>query len=400
MLTACLSTEPPKTQEEIARENEMIALLMTRMQQANEEKSLQLETARKAAIEQEEARRIERESTLKNMLASQASIIRYAKPANFKFSEDGLHIDSEAFIDPEGEILDAGFNSQTGEFTYIIRDRGGRHEIKYSANGYEGEAQSIGDVTYLRNGVSVETLDGRKIGGYSLMPSSNGFLVLQENAIIMFSLAQGINTKPIPKGYSLTQLQRGDVDATRFVLLEKEKGDSESDITGGLFSGFKKIAKDFGMVEINDYALYSLENEKIFPINISKAGKNFSVPYDCVRQNDLVNKCKSSASFEGLFDQRGQKNWGHYYWMLDWFESTVGPVAVLNTGTELIAIDFNSETKYSIFERAMGVNFFEIKRTSDTVELSVRLGFTTESVPDLIGYMSEGRYQPTIFKSL
>ena len=197
-----------------------------------------------------------------------------------------------------------------------------------------------------------------------------------------------------PKGFKLAQLQRGDVASTGLLLLEKIK--QQENPVSGLFSAFSEIGRNFGVGEVNDYALFDKDSNRIYPLNISQENKTVSQAYNCERQNDVVNKCKNTKFYEALYEPNGNQNWGHYYWVLDWFNTPLGPMALLNTGTKAQVLDFKSGSKYTLFERGMGIQKFDVQRNGSEVSLSVTLGFDKKKIPNLIDYI--GQNNPSIEK--
>lgn len=124
------------------------------------------------------------------------------------------------------------------------------------------------------------------------------------------------------------------------------------------------------------------------PLNVDFNGKEVTSYSQCRKKNSMVNTCDKVNYSESLFDRSGGKNWGHYYWVADWVNTTSGPIAIYRTATELLVVDIKNKEVHQIFTRTMGVNDHEVSQGLDgKVSLGVTLGFSKEQVNDVEDYI-------------
>ena len=69
--------------------------------------------------------------------------------------------------------------------------------------------------------LQAETITGQKINGNSIILSSDGFIISQNNGLVEYKIGMPVTSYAHPKGFKLAQLQRGDVASTGLLLLEK-----------------------------------------------------------------------------------------------------------------------------------------------------------------------------------
>ena len=71
-----------------------------------------------------------------------------------------------------------------------------------------------------------------------------------------------------------------------------------------------------------------------------------------------------SNSFESLYTDIG-RNYGHYYWSVDWYMTPTGPIAVTmeNGQKDVFIIDLKSSRKVNAFHRALGISSLDVTQS-------------------------------------
>jgi hypothetical protein len=238
-------------------------------------------------------------------------------------------------------------------------------------------------------GYRIETVDGQVMAGSAFIPTSNGVIVSRGSSAFEYKIGDTIKGVSIPRGWSIAKFQKGDVDSSGLILLERDKeAKRKAAGFGNLLSDFSEMGRSFGLAEIFDYALYDISSNQSVLLNMSLNDKQITVLKNCVRQNDYLNKCSDSDSYDSLYENDGRRNRLHYFWSLDWFNTPAGPMAVYNSGTKLLAVDVKGGKKITLFERTLGVNDFMLQQASSgKVSVDVQLGFSKESISDLADYI-------------
>ncbi|MBA4109826.1 MAG: hypothetical protein C0487_09575 [Leptothrix sp. (in: Bacteria)] len=160
---------------------------------------------------------------------------------------------------------------------------------------------------------------------------------------------------------------------------------------GGLFSAVQKIGATVGLNKKEDYALLNLDTGKQYLLNIQVDGKLRTVMSNCRKRNAVVNECRSSNSFESLYSDVG-RNWGHYYWKVNWYNTPTGPVAVTmeNGVTDAFLLDLSSGKKVTAFHRGLGLTTLDSVQSPDG-KLAVMADwmFETHRIDDALAHLRD-----------
>lgn len=311
-------------------------------------------------------------------------LISNGKSANFSIENKELFIDGQSYLDMEGTLVLAGFDNESGKFSYIIEVGNEEYVAKTMRVGSNEDPLTFAKITKSGDRMVMKTVTGETITGERVIPTSTGFIMPRSNGLIEVPITDKARPIGLPKGYVAAAMQRGDIGSTNIILLEKLK---EADNEGGLFD-FSEITGAFGLTEDDDYLFFDLETGKSTVLNVSREGKNEQHMYNCRRQNDYVNKCSGMVKYESLYTKLGTKNTQHYFWSIDWLNTAQGPIGVINTGTTVEVIDLTNDKQFVLFERLMGVNEFNLLPTQDgRLGMSVKLGFSTEEIDDLLAHL-------------
>lgn len=397
LLAACSSTSNrvEMTEEERTQAMQMRQAFIERLRQGAAQQRQQ-NTSKPKEVELESM-------ASRELLAAANKVTESGSAATFNIERDGILINDGVYLDPEGSIERAGWNVMTGVFTYVLKNIDGSRTIKYSRAG-SAEAPLIFASIWEQNGsYKITTVDGHTLVGGEYIPTSSGVIVSRQSSLFKYEIGQKPKSISVPSGWSVATWQRGDVDSTNTILIEKnveEKAKANGGF-GGLLSGFSEIGKSFGMTEIYDYALLNIDTGKTHLLNMSLNDKNVTKLTNCQRQNDYVNKCSGSQTYTSLYNTDGSKNRLHYYWALDWFNTQVGPMAIYNSGSKLVVVDIQAGNNLTLFERSLGINWFEIDKFTDgRIEVEARLGFSSKVVEDLTRHISSSDFPIESTKSI
>lgn len=160
---------------------------------------------------------------------------------------------------------------------------------------------------------------------------------------------------------------------------------------GALFSAVQKIGATVGLNKKEDYALLNLDTGKQYPLNVQVDGKLRTVMSNCRKRNAVVNECSSSTSFESLYSEIG-RNWGHYYWKINWYNTPSGPVAVSmeNGVTDAYLLDLQTGKKVQAFHRSLGLTTLDSVQSPDgKLTLMADWMFETHKIDDALAYLRD-----------
>ena len=176
---------------------------------------------------------IEAQSSLAQKVST---YLKSEKGVKFKKMRDGFAINGDdVYLDPEGEIVNYGYNWKDGSFTYIIKLS--KTEFKIKFNRVESNKESIDIANLTRKGSSffVETKTGEKFRGKGLILTSKGFIVTRNNSAFIYTAGEKTKQFTAPSGWHIAYFQNGDVASIFFYLKckGKHRGYIEKMVIGG-----------------------------------------------------------------------------------------------------------------------------------------------------------------------
>lgn len=320
----------------------------------------------------------------------QAQIARVkaaGNPAKVVMKSNQLLIDGKPYLDSEGSIQKYSSDSATGDFTYLIKTTGNQAIIKFNRAGSALPAVKVATINPGPEGVAVKTVTGKSYSGSTAIPTADGFIVSRSNAAFHFSVDNSQRDFSIKQGFHLAKFQQGNVAGTGYVLLEKDDDQSQSQ---SLISSFKSIGSTLGISKAYDYLLVNLESGREIPLNLPSDTKKVAVYSNCKKKNSVVNKCENMDSFESLYEPNGQPNYSHYFWSVDWLNGSSAPVAIYKETTKVKAINMETGKIYTLFSRALGVNYFTAEiNAAGKISVTARLGFSNKVIEDVEQFMLE-----------
>lgn len=310
----------------------------------------------------------------------------FSGAASVKMMRDGIEINGQQILDPEGRISQYSFDEATGNLGYVVDLPNGVMAVKVTRAGV---TTPIKIATLAKSGAawSTQLATGTSINGNNFSVQPNGFVISRESSIFVYQAGKGMSSYSAPQGYVVAPLQKGNIATTGYILLERENATGGDNAFSSMASSVKAIGKVFGATTKEDYALMRVADARLVPINVEADSKTQSVGRNCRQRNAFINDCKSMVSFESLWTNVGTRS-QHYYWRIDWVQTKVGPVAVVNEGSTLNIVTLNDGAKIPVFNRTLGINEFDLTRSHDgTLGLRIKAGLSTETVPDIVAAM-------------
>jgi hypothetical protein len=304
-------------------------------------------------------------------------------------ARDGLRVDGESFLDPEGQIRSYAFDALTGDITYTIRT-GDTVVYKYLRAGSSADPVTLATAQQLQSGWQVTTVTGKTFSGDAVTPLAKGFMVSRSSSVFRYEPGKSSKGTPLPSGWIMAQFQRGNVGATRFILLEREQpapgqnGGPMGSLTS-LIDTAKALGATAGLAKKEDYALMNLDSGKLYPLNIQADGKIYTFMSNCRKRSFLVSDCAKATSVESLYTADNDRNYSHYFWKANWYATPTGPIAVTleNGVADVYVLDLETGKKVTAFHRALGLSKFDAGQAADgTVSIQANLAFDHQQIAD------------------
>ena len=375
-LTGCLSTAPQMTAEERSQMIEMQKSMLGAMMGGANLRQQAPQAPTQAPVEYLSELELMEQRLLVNATGG---------PALFVRNKDGILINGKMFNDFEGSVANLGADRFTGQFTYAIKNFDGSYTLKYHKANSEQEPIKIANIIRKGDLFSVETVTGKKTSGNAVIPTSDGFILGRAGSAFRYKIGEGnIENITLIDDYHIAQHQNGDAASTGYILLEKDARD-KSDSVGGLFDSVSALGSTFGLNELNDYVLVNIEDGSLVPLDISLLGKNVTDHSDCrASKSGLYNECDKVSFREALYDKNGLKNNSHYYWSIDWINTSSGVFAFYKTTTTIKVVDIQNSLVHTVFSRMLGVNEFTLtEHANGKVSIEAQLGFSHEKIEDV-----------------
>jgi len=309
--------------------------------------------------------------------------------AHITKKKDGFEANGRRHIDPEGKIVKFGANAHTGDITYLAQISHESYIIKTMRVGHDPITIATADRS--QNGWAVTTVTGKKIVGESVIPLTSGFLVARGTAGFIYSAGKGISSIAIPEDFLIAPFQNGDIQGTRYVLIERRPTDKSNQI-GGIFDSVVSLGSTLGVNKKEDYALLNIDTGKQISINVSMDGKNESVYSECRKRNSFINSCANVDFQESLFDKYGLPNAGHYYWRISWFNTKTGPILIVteNSLRETVAENLNYGKKSTLFNRVLGINYVIVTEMPDgKISATAKMGLDTQTIENIEEFINK-----------
>lgn len=265
------------------------------------------------------------EEELKNSVANFDKLSTGVKIEKYK---NGFSINQKRYIDPEGKIVNYGFDWQTGDITYMIGTSENHYIIKFMRALASQSPVEIATVVRDGNTFKAQTVSGKKFNSNGLVLTSQGFIALRDDTAFQYTIGKDIESFSSPEGWHIADFQNGDVASTNFILLEKNAVDkNDENSISGLIDSTTSLMNSVGLTDKKDYMLVNIANpQEKYLLDIDMNAKDVGTYSGCKRVNSFVNKCDNVSFSESLYDNNGMPNVGHYYWRVMWYRTANGKI--------------------------------------------------------------------------
>lgn len=325
-------------------------------------------------------------------LAQLIQTARHAHAAvSIEHAHDGLRIDGQHYVDPEGEIIRFASNSTNGDIVYALKTGPRVLKYKYLSASNLTSPVVLGEAHEQNRSIVFYSASGQTISGNNVINTSKGVLVTRDNSAFNYVPGQSIKTISVPEGYQIAAMQKGDLASTGYILLEKLKPVNES-----LVSLVSSFGSSLGITEANDYKLLNIANGTTVDLDISIEHKDVVTQSNCVRKNSVINTCSNLHAYESVYERNGDRNSGHYFWRVDWMQTSKGPFAVVQEAglRKLNVINLQTGQRVTVLERTLGINQYDvISHPNGKISINAQLGFSKKHVEDVLARFDQGLAQ-------
>lgn len=301
----------------------------------------------------------------------------------FERSGDGFLYDGAPHIDADGIITSFGADSATGAVTYLVDAGGGLGLVKHHNVHSTAAPILIGQYSQHGSAVNFRSVTGDTATGQGLIPTSDGLIVFRQHSLIAYRAGEGLTPRALPREFTLTPIQGGDIAATGYVLVERSEAPDLDNPVERLRDLGHTVRAVFGREVRSDFALVNIATGHAVTLNIPLDGKNVTSGVNCRARGQFVNECQDYETRESIWQKNGLRNTNHYFWAVNWFSTRFGPVAiVLEDGMKTLnAINLETGVRTPIFTRRLGIAQFDVHPTGDgSLSVSARVGLTRKEV--------------------
>jgi len=306
-----------------------------------------------------------------------------------EYLHDGFQYDGQRFADPEGRVEKFTVDAMTGAVGYVVKaGLADGQPVKLARLGAgvgpSTASLTIGRVRRQGGQYQFESVTGQSLAGELLYVLTDGVLLMRDSVGFRYVAGEGIRQINIPTGWYPTPLQRGNVAATGWLLLEKDTADEKK----SPLSLFSDLGRAVGLSEANEYALMNTSDGRLVVLDVSTSGKSVTSFSQCRRKNRAVNVCDQTTTYDSAWDPNGGRNFLHYFWRMDWQRTAGGSVLVaLEKGVKQVnAYDLASGKKVNLFERGAGIGALKhFMMTDGRMRVVAAVGFQNGQVEDVAG---------------
>lgn len=398
-LSACISEpERPLTPEEKEFQQKAMQAMLNRMNGGAMQYGANQVSAQKEQDKTPDSMRSD-----EDLKAAIIALPAVSGGVSFERSKEGILIDGQHYVDPEGPIINFGFNAQTGDYTYLLKNGDASYAIKYNKAGSGVEPLILANMRNQGGMLSLTTVTGKKLSGDNLVPTSRGFVVVRGASAFGYDPMSGVKSFSASNGYHVARFQNGDIASTGYILLEKDeesKKDNPIAAVTGVFDAVANAGNAFGVIDhaSDDYMLANIETGQTVVLDVSLSGKQVGDYSGCETKATYVkgafrlNECDHVDFRESLYRQDGSPNFGHYFWKVYWFNTSDDAFVIAQEASQrkITITELSSGKKVTAFERALGIQSFTVdQRVDGTIAIAAKLGFSSESIPDAIDFFNK-----------
>lgn len=377
-LNGCMMMPPmmqPPTAEEIEARQQILQNFLGRMNQTP------------AQVEQPVTKQPVASLTEADLKKQMDQFPKLERGVSFTKKRDGFDVDGRRYLDPEGAIVKYGYDPITGDVTYLVQSGDSSFTIKYMRASADSDAITIGFAEVDSDGWIFKSVTGKTLRGRVLVPVAKGVVVSRDTAGFIYEPGQGTKSVGVPDSFTIASFQNGNVQSSRYLLLERVAEESDS-----LFSKVSSLGATIGISKKEDYMYFNIDSGEQIPINVSFESKQVAELSEC-RQGRYVNKCAKADFYEALYDKSGTPNAGHYFWRTSWISTNSGPLLIWTDsgfGTKTYIYNPRTKKKVVAFSRALGINYFTVKdEGKGKYSITAQLGLSKETIDDIEKYFNE-----------
>jgi hypothetical protein len=257
------------------------------------------------------------------------------------------------YIDPQSPIASSNVISDTGWITYLVAGIGNYDFVVKRANFRQHAAPEVlGRLVSMRGEWQFTPLNGQTYVGYNYHLTSKGLLLLRTGSVFTYFQDASSKAEPkvhmLPEGWFVTVGQKGDIEASRLLTVQRWAGGTGFTSAGDFVIGF-----------------YDLDSGKfIATMNMHLQPKHEADAFNS--KFFLYNTVKGPIS---IAIEDGEKH-----------------VVVRNVRT--------GQTRVA-FERDAGVTFLKTEqKNTGRISLSCAVGFADEAIFDAEDFLYNGRRVP------
>ena len=146
-----------------------------------------------------------------------------AQESGFKAWRFGWESDQNVrFLDPLSPIVEVGGFSATGWATYLVKGNGVQdYEVRRVQFTKSAQPETIGHLEGFRGEWRFTPSGGPTVAAYGYYLSSRGIVLLRSSSAFTYFPASSIAARLLPQDWFLAWQQRGDIEASRVVVVCK-----------------------------------------------------------------------------------------------------------------------------------------------------------------------------------
>ncbi|MCU7960775.1 MAG: hypothetical protein KZQ58_12440 [gamma proteobacterium symbiont of Bathyaustriella thionipta] len=250
------------------------------------------------------------------------------------------------YIDPYAPIYSASPLSSSGWVTYLVKGDGKRDFIVKRANFKEnGSPEVLGQLEGKRGEWRFKPQKGQTFSAFAYFLTSKGIILLRSDNVFTYLVDENARPHLLPEGWSVAWVQKGDIEGTRIVTLEKPLHPSLFDLGASTHTiGF-----------------YDIDKRRIRGTLDMTLGKG-----------------------------REAENFKNRFYL---FDTRKGPlsIAIEDAYKHVTIRNIRSGQKRIIFERNDGISSLNAEQdSSGKIKVTASLGFSNKSIKDAEAFLYSG----------
>lgn len=146
-----------------------------------------------------------------------------AQESGFKAWRFGWESDQNVrYVDPLSPIVEVGGFSATGWATYLVKGNGTQdYVVRRVQFTKSAQPETIGHLEGFRREWRFTPVGGPTVAAYGYHLTSRGIMLLRSSSAFTYFPAANIGARLLPQDWSLAWVQRGDIEASRIVVVKR-----------------------------------------------------------------------------------------------------------------------------------------------------------------------------------